>query len=306
MENQKISLYKIRSFGEKIGDTFGFVSENIKPMLKFISLFILPLALVMGWVMNGYANGLALMSRQMANRGDASTDEVMTFVMSVGGFLLTAMLAYTLLYAVVYGLMRVYGERENGLKNLAWSEFKPTFFHLLGRTVKLALFWAVAGTLLVVALVAVVAFAVKQFGLVAIIPIYALLFAVLIPLSLMAPIYLFEDDTTLLTSLAKSLRLGFKTWGGVLAVTLVLSLIVGLVVGIVSLPWSIALMMKAMFAATGGGDGFSETVGFNLVLYLLSVLQAFVSFLCYSIPIIGLAYQYGHAAEKIEKTNLAS
>lgn len=306
MENQKIPLYKIRSFGEKIGDTFGFVSENIKPMLKFISLFILPLALVMGWVMNGYANGLALMSRQMANRGDASTDEVMTFVMSVGAFLLTAVLAYTLLYAVVYGLMRVYGERENGLKNLAWSEFKPTFFHLLGRTVKLALFWAVAGTLLVVALVAVVAFAVKQFGLVAIIPIYALLLAVLIPLSLMAPIYLFEDDTTLLTSLTKSLRLGFKTWGGVLAVTLVLSLIVGLVVGIVSLPWSIALMMKAMFAATGGGDGFSETVGFNLVLYLLSVLQAFVSFLCYSIPIIGLAYQYGHAAEKIEKTNLAS
>ena len=300
MENQKIPLYKIRSFGEKIGDTFGFVSENIKPMLKFISLFILPLALVMGWVMNGYANGLALMSRQMANRGDASADEVMDFVMSVGGFLLTAVLAYTLLYAVVYGLMRVYGERENGLKNLAWSEFKPTFFHLLGRTVKLALFWAVAGTLLVVALVAVVAFAVKQFGLVAIIPIYALLFAVLIPLSLMAPIYLFEDDTTLLTSLTKSLRLGFKTWGGVLAVTLVLSLIVGLVVGIVSLPWSIALMMKAMFAATGGGDGFSETVGFNLVLYLLSVLQAFVSFLCYSIPIIGLAYQYGHAAEKID------
>ncbi|MBR5744661.1 MAG: hypothetical protein IKX94_04970, partial [Muribaculaceae bacterium] len=137
-------------------------------------------------------------------------------------------------------------------------------------------------------------------------PIYAVLIAVLVPLSLMAPIYLFEDDATLITSLTKSLRLGFKTWGGVLAVTLVLSLIVGIVAGIVSLPWTIALVMKSMFVATGGGDGFSETLGFNIVLYLLSVLQAFVSFLCYSVPIVGLAYQYGHAAEKIEKTNLAS
>lgn len=304
MENQKIPLYKIRSFGQKIGDTFGFVSENFKPLLKYTFLLLLPVALVMGLAMYGYANGLALMSKQMAKNGDATVDEVMDFVMSVGGIFLLAVLGYTLLYSIVYGLMRVYGERENGLKNLVWSEFKPTFLRMLGRTVKLAIFWVLFAILLVAALVSVVAFGVKEFGFVALIPIYAVLIAVLVPLSLMAPIYLFEDDATLITSLTKSLRLGFKTWGGIFAVTIVLSLIVGLVAGIVSLPWTIALVMKSMFVATGGGDGFSETLIFNIVLYLLSVLQAFVSFLCYSVPIIGLAYQYGHAVEKIEKTNL--
>lgn len=36
------------------------------------------------------------------------------------------------------------------------------------------------------------------------------------------------------------------------------------------------------------------------MVFLLSVLQSFVTFLCYAVPTIGLAYQYGHAAEKID------
>ena len=301
MENQKIPLYKIRSYGEKISDTFGFLSENFKPLLKFFTYFLLPVSLVMGLAMNGYANGLSLMTKQMAKISEATTSEVMGFVASVGGIVITSLIAYTLLYALVYGLMRVYGDRENGLKNLAWEELKPTFLQMLKRSFKLVLFWVVVGFPIIAILALGLVLVLKPIGSLAIFLIYLVFIVVL-----MAPIYLFEDDATLISSLTKSFRLGFKTWAGVLGVTLVLSLIVGIIAGIASLPWSIALIMKSMFAATGGGDGFSETFGFSFIFYLLSVLQAFVSYLCYSVPIIGLAYQYGHAVEKIDQTNVVS
>ena len=47
-------------------------------------------------------------------------------------------------------------------------------------------------------------------------------------------------------------------------------------------------------------ESFVGTTGFGFIVFLLSVLQSFVTFLCYAVPTIGLAYQYGHAAEKID------
>ena len=307
MENQKIPLYKIRSFGVKISDTFAFVSENIKPILKYITYFLLPVSLVMGLALNGYLNGITAMamSAQMKN-AEPATSDLATFVSSMGGLIIISVLSYPLLTAIVYSLMRLYNERENGLKDLAWDEMKPTFMRVLGRAFKLMGF----GLLLTIVVGLVVAFPViflvREIGVAVLVPFYILLIIVVFPLLLMSPIYLFEDEISLIDALKKSLRLGFKTWGGIFAVVFVLGLIISVISGIVSMPWSIAMVMKMMFTLNEGSDGFTQSVGFTFLTYLFSVLQAFVSYICYMIPLVGLAYQYGHAAEKIDHVTVDS
>ena len=39
MERKLITLYKTRTFGQKMSDTFDFVTENWKPLLKFSTYF---------------------------------------------------------------------------------------------------------------------------------------------------------------------------------------------------------------------------------------------------------------------------
>ena len=307
MENQKIPLYKIRSFGVKVGDTFAFVSENIKPMLKYITYFLLPVSLVMGLSLNGYLNGITAMamSAQMKN-AEPATSDLATFVSSMGGLIVISLLSYPLLTAIVYSLMRLYEARENGLKNLAWDELKPTFMRMLGRAFKLMGFGVLLTLLVGLVLGFPLIWLFREAGIPILILFYLLLLVVLFPLLLMSPIYLFEDEISLIDALKKSLRLGFKTWGGIFAVVFVLGLIISIISGIVSMPWTIAMVMKMMFTLNEGSDGFTQSVGFNFLTYLFSVLQAFVSYICYMIPLVGLAYQYGHAAEKIDHVTVDS
>lgn len=305
MENQKIPLYKIRSFGVKISDTFAFVSENIKPILKYITYFLLPVSLVMGLALNGYMNGIAAISTQIQNVEPAMSD-LATFLSSAVAGVVISLLSYPLLTAIVYSLMRLYEARENGLKNLAWDELKPTFMRMLGRAFKFIGFTVLLTLLVGVVLGFPLTWLFREAGIPILILFYLLLLVVLFPLLLMSPIYLFEDEISLIDALKKSLRLGFKTWGGIFAVVFVLGLIISIISGIVSMPWSIAMVMKMMFTLNEGSDGFTQSVGFNFLTYLFSVLQAFVSYICYMIPLVGLAYQYGHAAEKIDHVTVDS
>ena len=301
MERQRIPLYKIRRFGEKIGDTFAFVSENFKPLMKYLTYSMLPMSLLMGLAMNGYVNGIVGAMPNFASAAGGGSAAAGDFgltglLLSSAGMLLVTLLAYPLMEAVVYGLMRVYGERENRLKNLAWSELKPMFMHLLKRAFVLMAF--VLGVLLVIG---AIAFLLSYLtGIAMLFVVYIVLIVLMFPLLLMVPIYLFEDDATLLGALKKSMVWGFRTWGGIFAVVIVLVLLMYIVVSIVSLPWGIALVAKMVFGLEGGGANFVTSPAFSFITYLLSVLNAFVSFLCYAVPQIGLAYQYGHAAEKFD------
>ena len=145
MERQRIPLYKVRQFGEKINDTFSFVSENFKPLFKYVTYFMLPLALLMALAMNGYMDGVL----QTARNPDAmSADAIANFAVGYGGIILLSLLMGIILPALIYAMMRIYSERENGLKNLTWQELKPTMMHLLKRNTKLMLAFLFFGLLL--------------------------------------------------------------------------------------------------------------------------------------------------------------
>ena len=54
MREPGIELYKRRDFGEKFTVTFRFIRENWKPLLKYLTAFLLPIAILQGFSMSAY------------------------------------------------------------------------------------------------------------------------------------------------------------------------------------------------------------------------------------------------------------
>lgn len=303
-ERRRIPLYKVRLFGEKIGDTFSFVGENLKPLLKWMTCVLVPLALLLSFVSGRYLN--AVMSMQRG--GEPSFDNLSGFLFWYVALVLSALLLAVVMPAAIYGLMRIYEERDQRLRGLTWVEFKPVFLKLLKRSLVFVVVLALLGVVVVVAFGALVALLAstglnKALGVVAIFLLMVVLLVLLVPLALSQPIYLFEDDISLMGALKKSYRLGMRTWWGIIGVSLVLSIIVSIVVTVLSLPYAITLLARISFFADGGGESFVNSFGFSLLTGVLSFFMFLVSYLCYSLLYIGYAYQYGHAAEKWEKGN---
>ncbi len=140
--------------------------------------------------------------------------------------------------------------REERLNGIVFSDIKS----LLLRNVKRLFLMGIAcGFLFFFAVILVVLLAVlTPFTLILTIP---LLFAFMVPLALMAPIYLFED-ISLGEAFAKTFRLGFATWGGVFLILLVMGLIASVLQGIVSIPWYVIYIVKMIFTMSDGGHLF--------------------------------------------------
>ena len=70
--------------------------------------------------------------------------------------------------------------------------------------------------------------------------------------------------------------------------------------GVTMIPWYIGTIVKYIFAMTDAGGGATVSAAYSFVLYLLAVVQAFGVYMSMIFSLLGLAYQYGHASEKID------
>ena len=130
-------------------------------------------------------------------------------------------------------------------------------------------------------------------------------FALFIPLSLLFPIYIFER-ISITEALKKTIDWGFKTWGGIFAICVVISLIVSMVGNLASIPYSILLVLKSMTGITSDLSSIVNSPVYTIATYIMGVLTTFVSYLGYSILAVAIAYQYGHAADKLGDEGITS
>ena len=293
MENgkRKIQLYKVRNFSEKFDDTFAFVRENYKVLLKYLTYLILPVCLVQAIAMNGYMEGTIGMSTHQSSDMEAMLQNI---GWSYGGIILMSIIGGLLMTSVVYAVIELYNASENGLSGLTGSDFKPTFLHMLKRGVLSFLFF-MALFILVIVLVGLIGWLVSWW---IILPVVIGMMVVIIPLMHFMPVYMFED-ISLTGALSKSLRLGFSTWWSTFAIIFVLGIIVSFVQGVFATPYYIAMMVKAFLGVQGSGDSLTDSVGYSFMLYLFGVIQTYVTYAVSTIVYVGLAYQYGHASEKL-------
>ncbi len=307
----KVELYRTRTFSEKISDTFAFVRESWRPILKYAVYLLLPVSVVMAFFMNNFMDSYLRMFAGVAAGGfaDGDTSQLMTFGLTTLGLLLTAMVGSMLVTALTYALIRLYEQRgEQRLMELAGTELKPMLMLMLGRTVRLMLAW-LAFMLLVGILVALLLVLTAMISpllmLAALFVVYAVLLVVVVPLSLTMPVYMLEDGIGIIEAFQKAWRLGFATWGGVLAVVLVLAIIGSVVESFVGLPWTIMLLVKSIFTLQGETAGFYDSVVYSFLQYLLCIVQCFASLIVSVLTLVGITIQYGHASDKIDGVGVA-
>lgn len=302
-EKPKIALYVKRSFGEKFNASFDFIKENWKLMLKYATYLLLPLCLVQALSLNGLMTyTLGLFDFLESGFPDSA---ILSFFAYYGLYMLLLIIGIVLLTALVYAMIRTYNEREERLQGVTLGMLRPMLLHNVKRMFILVFFGLVL-TMLASLIIGVLAalFPETLFAIVMILFI-PFMIAVAVPFSLWAPIYLLED-ISIVDSLKKTFRLGFTTWGGIFMISLVMGFIAGILQSVTLIPWYIGTAVKYIFMTSSGGTEATVSVGYSFLLYLLAVVQVFGAYLAMIFSFVGLAYQYGHASEKVDSIMVES
>ena len=289
-EKPLIKLYRTRTFGDKISDTFDFVRENWRVMLKYITYLLLPIALIQTFCMTNFMTGY-MQAITMIGSSDIST--MLPLLSSMALYMLVMYVGYVLVTALIYTMMQQYEQRP-GLQGIMMSDLKPGVMNKSLRMV----------ALLLTGIVLMVVYGVLMVLLVAInrlmvFPAILLLLVILPLFVLVCPIYLFENRG-IVSAYAKSVRLGWKTWAGIVGVVLVLYIITMILQTVVSMPGYIMLTVKNVLGGSGNATGFVSSFGFTAIQYLLGVISSFCGICLMALITIGIAYQYGHACDKVD------
>lgn len=67
----KVELYRTRTFSEKISDTFAFIKDTWRPMMKYFVYLMLPVSIVLAFFMNNFFSGYMRVMTQVAEAGDS-------------------------------------------------------------------------------------------------------------------------------------------------------------------------------------------------------------------------------------------
>ena len=274
-----------------MSDTFDFVRENWRPMLKYITYLLLPVALVSTVAMDNFMTSQMSLTSTI---GQGDMDAVLPWLLSMGVTMLFYFVDIVLVNALTYTMMQLYEQRQERLQGITFANLSPDIKQKCVRQIVLILL----GIALMIVIVLIVSpFAIL--GPLAVIPAALLVFLALPLLFLVQPIYLFEK-ISVVKAYAKSVRLGWKTWAGVVAVITVLYIIVSIVQGVTSTPWYIMVMLKNVLVTQNSEPAFMSSFGYTAIQYVLGVISNFFGSLLMTLPSIGLAYQYGQACDKVD------
>ena len=307
MERPKIELYKTRTFSEKLNDTIGFMREDWRTQLKYFIYLMLPCSIVLAFFMNHFWGGYMSLIMAVQNVGDPRNN-VGSFLLNTGAMVIVFLATYTLLVALVFALVRLYRAREERLKNLTTEELKPELMVCLRRSGVLMLAGMAVGivVLLVLGGLMVGAFTINPgLGLVALVLLYIALLVVGLPMMLVTPIYMLEDDISIIPAFQKAFHLGFPTWGGIFAVVFIIGILASIVQTVTMGPWYVLFIVKMVFTMSNDLDGsFTSSIFYVLAEYVTCVLQCLGLLFSSILTLVGLTMQYGHAADKIDGTGV--
>lgn len=286
---KKIVFYQERTFGDKFNVSFEFIKQNWKILLRYISYVILPLSFVGALTLNSFIQNVYDTTKLYD--ANAYVGIALPYVFTVIVFGLGAYwLAIT-----VFSLMQVYNLRENGLDDVNFSELKGYFkrnaWRLFKSGVVVTLF-ILAVVIFSVALAAAIHWILAVFLFIALMALY-------VPMIMIFPTYIYED-ISIWKAFGRGITLGWKTWGGIFALGLVLGLLANVVISVFSLPWEVCFVLKGIFlqGEISAEYTFTSSVWFTLITYVFSIVMLYVQFVTYSLFFVSTSYLYSHAAEQ--------
>lgn len=299
-KQRRINLYASRSIGETLSATFDFVTQNFVPLIKFLAAFLLPVSALMGLSYQSMFSSFA----NIENLND-ETDMILSVVMSYLPVLLLCLIGALLTVAVTYTLMQKYQQRDNLLKGVTLSEIKPLLKHNLWRVFKMLLLLTLLGIVafVVLVLVATMIMSIGSKFEAFLFLLYMAMLAIALPLGLVLPLCVFEPELGLFSCVKKALRLGFKTWGTLFVVMLVIIMLVQIVSFILMIPFLFTTMTTMFFEIDStqyASLAYTSSAWFSVLTFASSLLFCFGLLLMSALSFVAFAFCYGRAADKVE------
>ena len=299
-KQRRINLYASRSIGETLSATFDFVTQNFVPLIKFLSAFLLPVSALMGLSYQSMFSSFA----HIDNLND-ETEQILSVVMSYLPVLLLCLIGALLTVAVTYTLMQKYQQRDNLLKGLTLNEIKPLLKHNLWRVLKMLLLLTLLGIVafVVLVLVATMIMTIGSIFEAFLFLLYMAMLAIALPLGLVLPMCVFEPELSLFSCVKKALRLGFKTWGTLFVVMLVITMLVQIVSFILMIPFLFTTMTTMFFeidSSQYASLAYTSSAWFSVLTFASSLLFCFGLLLMSALSFVAFAFCYGRAADKVE------
>jgi len=274
--------------------TFDFIRQNWKVLFKYTFYLIMPVCLVQTYGTNTFI--ATMIKRDLDN-------VIMEFLTSYGVMILCMFIGSALISSLVYALMKSYAELETGLNGIVLADFKNILIIDFWRIVRLMLFILFI-YVAAVGLTILLATTISMSSLFLTIPIIIALLCCLIVIAMILPVYLFEK-ISLMQAFRKAWKLGIATFGGMLGLIIVLSLISSVIQSVTMMPWYIMVVIRGVFMTVSETSAFNS-VWYRFFVFIFGLVQSYGMYLSSIIGLVGLAFQYFHAREKVEGVTIES
>lgn len=144
---QPVEFKKVREFGEIIGDTFLFIKQNFKPLMK--AYFYLCGFFILGGLLSTFANNLRLFgfldSSTPRAGGSPMSILMMRFTFNYIVIFIFLVLGYASFFASILSYIALYIRKGNLAPTVqeVWSYFKFYFWRVFGGGFLITVFWGI-------------------------------------------------------------------------------------------------------------------------------------------------------------------
>lgn len=289
MENQtsKIVFYKSRSLAGRFSAAFDFIENNFKVLAKFSSFIILPVAVLLSLFFIVYNNFAAQIVQ-----GNITASGLTKYIVFISAIVFICIVGDILFKGTVFALVKEYSLRES-IARLSFKEMKSK---LVTNTKRFLIVSLVLALLFIVymALLAGLLF-LSPWTLVLTFP---FLLFITIPFTYAQEIYMFED-IKVMAAVKKGFKLGIPNWAGTFFL-LILAEIFALVIQCIAFtPWGVGSFVQSLsFSSILDGNVSTLPTYFSVLMFVLSVIGYFVSYLAQLLPSISMMFQYFSATQK--------
>lgn len=272
-------------------------------MLKYSFYLIMPICLVQTFATNSFFN--VYINALSSSVGGAKFGSSFSGVLiNYSVMLFCILMGAAVMSGMIYAMMQTYATRENKLQSLTLEDFKEPLIRNAWRTLLVSIFLIFAYVILVFGAI-LLAVTISQFSLFITVPLVLILLLCMIPLMMLVPVYIFERDIHFTDAIQKAWKLGTTTLWGMLGLMFVLYIIASVIQTVTMMPWYLTLIFGSVFSLSTDSM-MAQSAAFKFVVYILGLIQSYGMYLSMIIGVVGLAFQYFHAREKVEGVTIDS
>lgn len=301
MITRKIKFYEVRTFSEKFSDTFDFINQNSKVLMKYLFYSMMPFAVISGFGL-GFVGDMYSQLFGNINNPDAfiqSIDANPMYNLGIGLTALPGYVSYLILYTMVFSLIQLYNDREEGLEGVVFKDIRPYFDRNISKLLIYGL--VTVATFIGISLLCLF-FGVLISGFL-LIPLLFGIFIFLVCGRLILPAYIFSGES-ITSSYSKGLSYGWNTFWGMLGMGIVITFLSYVLMILFAIPFEIVIGVKAFLLSSDAEMSTLATVGYYIFGFFMGIMTTLGMYFVIVISLVALSYQYGHTAESLDSVSI--